>query len=186
MVLANIILSTWHYILTWMVLCIPDSWLQNEFPICDQQLNIYIVLYWYVCCVVMLLYACVVVSTCLFSNVLYICLCINSSQCVLWVILSSDGCRKWYGTHDITHIVFEPLIKIMFLSYWLYCISTQVHGDFLNHLCFLTFCSLRFNQISDEGAHALAAALQVNQSLQELKWVQPFMSYFFSFPLVGR
>ena len=62
MVLANIILSTWHYIhvLAWMVLCIPDSWLQNEFPICDQQLNI--------------------------------------------------------------HIMFEPLIKIMFLSYWLYCI----------------------------------------------------------------
>ena len=51
---------------------------------------------------------------------------------------------------------------------------------------FLTFCSLRSNQISDEGARAVAAALQVNQSLQELKWVQPFMSYFFSFPLVGR
>ena len=44
MVLASIILSTWHYILTWMVLCIPDSLsLQNEFPICDQQLNIHIV-----------------------------------------------------------------------------------------------------------------------------------------------
>ena len=44
MVLANIILSTWHYIhvLAWTVLCIPDSSLQNEFPICDQQLNIHI------------------------------------------------------------------------------------------------------------------------------------------------
>ena len=37
-----------------------------------------------VCCVFMLLYACVVVSTCLFSNVLYIYLCINSSQYVLF------------------------------------------------------------------------------------------------------
>ena len=53
-------------------------------------------------------------------------------------------------------------------------------------VCFLTFCSLRSNQFSDEGAHAVAAALQVNQNLQELKLVQPFMSYFFSFPLVGR
>ena len=45
MVLANIFLSTWHYIhvLAWTVLCIPGSSLQNEFPICDQQLNIHIV-----------------------------------------------------------------------------------------------------------------------------------------------
>ena len=43
--------------------------------------------------------------------------------------------------------------------------------------CFLTFCSLSRNQISAEGTHALAKALHVNRSLQELKWVQPFMSY---------
>ena len=35
--------------------------------------------------------------------------------------------------------------------------------------CFLTFCSLSYNQISDEGACEFARALQVNQSLQELK-----------------
>ena len=35
--------------------------------------------------------------------------------------------------------------------------------------CFLTFCSLSGNQISNEGAHALAEALQVNHSLHELK-----------------
>ena len=35
--------------------------------------------------------------------------------------------------------------------------------------CFLTFYSLGFNQTSDEGASTVAAALQVNQSLQELK-----------------
>ena len=46
----------------------------------------------------------------------------------------------------------------------------------LNHLSFcLTFCSLNGNQISAEGTHTLAKALQVNQSLQELKWVQLFM-----------
>ena len=44
--------------------------------------------------------------------------------------------------------------------------------------CFLTFCSLGSNQISAEGAHAVAAALQVNQSLQKLEWVQPFMSLY--------
>ena len=39
---------------------------------------------------------------------------------------------------------------------------------------YLIFCSLGSNQISARGAHALVAALQVNQSLQKLKWVQPF------------
>ena len=56
--------------------------------------------------------------------------------------------------------------------------STYIHGylclTFLLHLgtfdfCFLTFCSLGTNQISAKGVHAVAAALQVNQSLQELK-----------------
>ena len=38
-------------------------------------------------------------------------------------------------------------------------------------VCFvvLTFCSLSENKISVEGARELARALQVNQSLQELK-----------------
>ena len=35
-----------------------------------------------------------------------------------------------------------------------------------------TLCSLFRSQISNEGAFALAGALQVNQSLQTLKWVQ--------------
>ena len=48
-------------------------------------------------------------------------------------------------------------------------------------VCFLTFCSLRSNQISDEGAHVVAAALQVNQNLQELKWFQPFIAEIFRF-----
>ena len=46
-----------------------------------------------------------------------------------------------------------------------------------NHLSFLTFCSLSDNQISAEGACTLAEALQVNQTLQRLKWVQPFTSF---------
>ena len=37
--------------------------------------------------------------------------------------------------------------------------------------CSLTFCSLSNNQIEEEGAHEIAAALKVNQSLQELEWV---------------
>ena len=44
--------------------------------------------------------------------------------------------------------------------------------------CFPTFCSISGNKISDKGACAVGSALQVNQSLQELEWVQPFMSYF--------
>ena len=44
--------------------------------------------------------------------------------------------------------------------------------------CSLTFCSLSGNKISNEGACELAEALQVNQSLQTLEWVQPFISYF--------
>ena len=41
-------------------------------------------------------------------------------------------------------------------------------GKFSNHHS-LTFCSLGENEISDEGVCRLAGALQVNQSLQELK-----------------
>ena len=50
----------------------------------------------------------------------------------------------------------------------------------VNHFsfcCSLTFCSLSKNEIEDKGVCALAGALQVNQSLQQLEWVQPFMSY---------
>ena len=36
-------------------------------------------------------------------------------------------------------------------------------------VCSLMFCSLSCNNISSEGTYELAAALQVNQSLQELK-----------------
>ena len=47
--------------------------------------------------------------------------------------------------------------------------------------CCLTFCSLRYNEISAEGVCALVRVFQVNQSLQKLKlsgWVQPFSSSF--------
>ena len=44
----------------------------------------------------------------------------------------------------------------------------------------LTFCSLSISQITDKGVFAVAGALQVNQSLQELEWVQPFMSYMYT------
>ena len=49
---------------------------------------------------------------------------------------------------------------------------------FYGEICFLTYCSLSRNKISDIGAHELAAPLQVNQSLQELTWVQPLMYNF--------
>ena len=58
-------------------------------------------------------------------------------------------------------------------------ITLHIHSwrfmfDLLYYICvdftsYLTFCSLGFNQISDEGASTVAAALQVNQSLQKLK-----------------
>ena len=47
--------------------------------------------------------------------------------------------------------------------------------------CSLTFCSLSWNEIEDEGACALAGALQVNQSLQELKWVQVLVNTTFPY-----
>ena len=54
-----------------------------------------------------------------------------------------------------------------------------IYGHILtpSFFCCLSFCSLSNKKIKDKGACALSAALQVNQSLQELKWVQPFMSY---------
>ena len=42
--------------------------------------------------------------------------------------------------------------------------------------CSLTFCSLSRNEIKAEGVRELAGALQVNQSLRQLEWVQPFFS----------
>ena len=51
----------------------------------------------------------------------------------------------------------------------------EIYVPFFNYrlliCCFLTFCSLSSNQISDEGACELVGALQVNQSLQELRQV---------------
>ena len=46
-----------------------------------------------------------------------------------------------------------------------------VHEHFLtpSFFCCRSFCSLSNKEISDKGACALSAALQVNQSLQELK-----------------
>jgi len=45
----------------------------------------------------------------------------------------------------------------------------------VGYFFFFSLCSLSENQISKEGAFALAGALQVNQSLQTLKWVQTYM-----------
>ena len=39
----------------------------------------------------------------------------------------------------------------------------------------MTFCSLSENEITDDYMHELAGALEVNQSLQKLEWVKPFM-----------
>ena len=50
--------------------------------------------------------------------------------------------------------VNEPTIILIFLD---------------SFLCCLSFCSISNKNISDKGAYALGAALQVNQSLQDLK-----------------
>ena len=77
--------------------------------------------------------------------------------CMIWWEIS-------YSTYTIMQIYVWPFFFIPFEYFWLLI------------CCSLTFCSLGYNKISEEGARELAAALQVNQSLQELKWVQPFMS----------
>ena len=66
----------------------------------------------------------------------------------------------------------------LLLSYWdqIYLTQSEVVCWTTLMSCSLTFCSLESNHISDEGASALSEALQVNQSLQILKWVQPFMA----------
>ena len=58
------------------------------------------------------------------------------------------------------------------------CLSIIVSTEALPFFCCLTSCSLSGSKITDKGACAIATALRVNQSLQELKWVQPFMFYF--------
>ena len=60
---------------------------------------------------------------------------------------------------------------------WLYS-KHKVDSQTPSFFCCLSFCSLSDKGITDQGACALSAALQVNQSLQELKWVQSFMFYF--------
>ena len=57
--------------------------------------------------------------------------------------------------------------------YLLHKVKGFVEPPFIS--CSLTFCSLGYNQISDEGVRALSEALRVNQTLKELKCVQPFM-----------
>lgn len=42
----------------------------------------------------------------------------------------------------------------------------------------MAFYSLSENNISDNGAHALFEALEVNQSLQKLEWVPTSIHYF--------
>ena len=45
--------------------------------------------------------------------------------------------------------------------------------------CYLPFCSLSEKEISSLGACALSEGLRVNQSLQELEWVElPYSGYF--------
>ena len=74
-----------------------------------------------------------------------------------WHKLSDTASHEWGGTK--TKYTLHKVKKFVELSH----IS-----------CSLTFCSLGRNQISNIGSCELAAALQVNQSLQELKWVKPF------------
>ena len=62
-----------------------------------------------------------------------------------------------------------PHNALHFTSSYL-CICGEIWTTFL-FCCCLTFCSLSKNEITDEGVCALAGALQVNQSLQELEWV---------------
>ena len=52
------------------------------------------------------------------------------------------------------------------------CASLAQHKRFVEPSlisCFLTLCSLCGNKILAEGTHAMAEALQVNWSLEELK-----------------
>ena len=93
---------------------------------------------------------------------------------------------------DAPSIIHQDLITsqevVLYLTSWqtdtkclILCLSSEVlrpnilHTKWkslfshLSSLGSLAFCSLGSNQISDEGVHVVAAALQVNQRLQELK-----------------
>ena len=73
-------------------------------------------------------------------------------------------CMIWWEIIAHAHS-WRFMFDFFFEYFWLIC-------------CFLTFCSLGYNQLSDESARVLSEALQVNQSLQKLKWVQPVLSNF--------
>ena len=70
---------------------------------------------------------------------------------------------------------FARSLKGGWVHFW-WCAYFQ--ENMVPSFCSLTFCSLSNNKISSVGAHELAGALQVNQSLQKLKWVQAFVFYF--------
>ena len=87
------------------------------------------------------------------------------------------GSNRWGSYGKVSFFFFWKICSktLVFMGIRIYLVYSclSIHSwRFLEppfFLCSLTFCSLGSNQISDEGAIAVATALQVNQSLQELK-----------------
>ena len=101
-------------------------------------------------------------------------------KCTL--LLLFPGMCRWHleiyhSCSNLWNVFVHSALIRMNNSVWTVDLFNTFEYFWLLICCFLAFCSLGSNQISDEGAHTVAAALQVNQSLQELKWVQPFHSY---------
>ena len=95
---------------------------------------------------------------------------------------------KWYTKHHKPGRLFRRDVGMVQKKYvwcysylgWLFILhsSGKCFRDSLKNCLFYVLwhsCSLSYNEISDEGTCALAGALQVNQSLQELEWVQLFV-----------
>ena len=72
-------------------------------------------------------------------------------------------CHLPYHTENDKNLLWEELDCVH--------LTHKVEGSVEPLLisCFLAFCSLSGNKVTAEGARELAAALQVNQTLQELK-----------------
>ena len=98
-----------------------------------------------------------------------------------WMSLCSSRVHPYLSTrvHAIIYEKQENSGKVVFCAnesgiIICWCGSGRYnHADFLNHIfcCSLTFCSLSENKITVEGSCELAGALEVNRSLQDLKWV---------------
>ena len=72
-------------------------------------------------------------------------------------------CRLPYHTANDKKLL-EKKLEFLHLTHK---VKGSVEPAFIS--CFLAFCSLSGNKVTAEGACAVAAALQVNQTLQELK-----------------